>query len=190
MRLRQHARYRAGKAAIVERGRHIDYRQLDRMVDFSCHALRSMGIARGQLVGVSLQDRAEYLVILLAMSRLGADGFLYLRGRSRDMIIRGGVNIYPSDIESVVLRYPGVIEASAVAVPSQEFGEEIAVAFVARSVIEIEVLHAHCAAELARFKIPHYFLPFEELPKAGVGKADRKCVAATVITRIAGEALR
>jgi acyl-CoA synthetase (AMP-forming)/AMP-acid ligase II len=119
-----------------------------------------------------------------------ADGFLYLRGRSKDMIIRGGVNIYPSDIESVVLLYPGVVEASAVAVPSQEFGEEIAVAFVARGEIEIEALRAHCAAGLARFKIPRYFLPFEELPKAGIGKIDKQTVAATVIARIASETLK
>ncbi len=119
-----------------------------------------------------------------------ADGFLYLRGRSTDMIIRGGVNIYPSDVESVVLSYPGIVEASAVAVPSQEFGEEVALAFVARGEIEIAALRAHCAAVLARFKIPRYFLPFHELPKAGVGKVDRKNVAATVIARIAGEVRR
>jgi acyl-CoA synthetase (AMP-forming)/AMP-acid ligase II len=104
------------------------------------------------------------------------DGYLYLRGRSKDMIIRGGVNIYPADIESVVLQFPGVREACAVAVPSREFGEEIAVAFVAGGAVEIEALRAHCAAELARFKMP---------PTAGVGKIDKKIVAAVVMARTA-----
>ncbi len=124
------------------------------------------------------------------LGEFDVDGFLYLRGRSKDMINRGGVNIYPSDIESVVLRYPGVLEASAVAVPSQEFGEEIAVAFVAPGVIEIESLRAHCAAELARFKMPRYFLTFEELPMAGIGKIDKKNVTAAVIARLAGESFK
>lgn len=72
LRLRQHARYRPQKEAIVEPGRTIGYRMLDRMVDHGCHALIAKGVVRGALVGLSLQDRGEYLVVMLAMARVGA----------------------------------------------------------------------------------------------------------------------
>jgi acyl-CoA synthetase (AMP-forming)/AMP-acid ligase II len=101
------------------------------------------------------------------------------------MIIRGGVNIYPSDIESVVLQFPGVVEAAAVGVPSQEFGEDIAIAYVAHKALDIEALRAHCGAALARFKMPRYFIPVDDLPIAGIGKVNKKAVAATVLARIA-----
>ena len=113
------------------------------------------------------------------------DGFLYLRGRSQDLIIRGGVNIYPSDVESVVLQHPSVIEVTVVGVPSREFGEDLAVAAVTRGPMDVEALRAHCTMQLARYKVPRYFLQFDELPKAGVGKVDKKSVAAMVANRIA-----
>jgi acyl-CoA synthetase (AMP-forming)/AMP-acid ligase II len=118
------------------------------------------------------------------LGEFDVDGFIYLRGRSKDMIIRGGVNIYPSDIEAVVLQHPSVIEASVVGVPSKEFGEDLAVAAVTRGTLDVEALRAHCASVLARYKVPRYFLQFDELPKAGVGKIDKKAVAALVAEKI------
>lgn len=119
------------------------------------------------------------------LGEFDAEGYLYLRGRSKDMIIRGGVNIYPADIEAVVLEHPGVIEAAVVGVPSPEFGEDIAVAAVTRDAAAEESIRAHCAARLAKYKVPRFVLRFDDLPKAGVGKIDKKAVAALVAERLA-----
>jgi acyl-CoA synthetase (AMP-forming)/AMP-acid ligase II len=98
-----------------------------------------------------------------------ADGFLYLRGRSKDMIIRGGVNIYPGDIEAVLLEIPGVREAAVVGQPSREFGEEIA-AFVVSDGVDEPHLRAVCAEKLARYKQPRTFVFVDSLPKSSLGK--------------------
>lgn len=101
-----------------------------------------------------------------------ADGFLYLRGRSKDMIIRGGVNIYPNDIEAVLLEIEGVREAAVVGAPSTEFGEEVAAFLVAPGLDEDNV-RAVCAEKLARYKRPKLIRFVDDLPKTGVGKVDK-----------------
>ena len=72
------------------------------------------------------------------------DGFLYLTGRSKDMIIRGGVNIYPAEIEQTLAAHPAVAEAAVVGWPSQERGEEVAAFVVCRASVTEQDLLAHC----------------------------------------------
>ena len=98
------------------------------------------------------------------------DGFLYLAGRAKDMIIRGGVNIYPAEIEHVLSQHETVIEAAVVAWPSREFGEEIAAFVVARTTMDSQTLIAWCTGKLARYKLPREIFFVEDLPKSGVGK--------------------
>jgi acyl-CoA synthetase (AMP-forming)/AMP-acid ligase II len=105
---------------------------------------------------------------------LDPDGFLYLAGRATDMIIRGGVNIYPAEIEHVLTLHAAVHEAAVVAWPSREFGEEIAAFVVPRegadgSVIGDDLI-SHCRQKLARYKVPREVFVVDELPKSGVGK--------------------
>ncbi len=105
---------------------------------------------------------------------LDQDGFLYLAGRATDMIIRGGVNIYPAEIEHVLALHPAVHEAAVVAWPSREFGDEIAAFVVPRkgadgSVIGNDLI-SHCREKLARYKAPRQVFLVDELPKSGVGK--------------------
>lgn len=113
-----------------------------------------------------------------------AEGFLYLRGRSKDMIIRGGVNIYPGDIEAVLLRHDDVIEAAVVGVPSPDFGEEIAAAVVLRADADCDALRRHCAGVLAKYKVPRFILPFADLPKTSLGKIDKKALALAAGDRV------
>ena len=119
------------------------------------------------------------------LGEFDAEGYLRLRGRSKDMIIRGGVNIYPADIEAVLKQREEVRDAIAVAVPSREFGEDIAVAVVLHGPLDAAALKTHCAANLARYKVPRYFFDFPVLPTAGVGKIDRRAVSALVTARLA-----
>ncbi len=103
---------------------------------------------------------------------LDADGFLTLKDRSKDLIISGGSNIYPREVEEVLLTLPGVAEAAVVGAPDPEWGE-VVVAFVvaqAGATITPESLDAHCLAQMARFKRPKRYLMVAELPKNNYGK--------------------
>ncbi len=100
------------------------------------------------------------------------DGFLTLKDRSKDLIISGGANIYPREIEEVLLTYTGVAEVAVVGRPDQEWGEQV-VAFVvtdgARKLSEDE-LDKHCLENIARFKRPKLYVFVSELPKNHYGK--------------------
>ncbi|KUI41610.1 AMP-dependent synthetase [Mycobacterium sp. IS-1590] len=95
-------------------------------------------------------------------------GFLTLRDRSKDVVISGGSNIYPREVEEVLLEHPGVIEAGVVGAPDEEWGE-VVVAFIVGSV-SAEELDAHLLDRIARFKRPKRYEFIEELPKNSYGK--------------------
>jgi long-chain acyl-CoA synthetase len=100
------------------------------------------------------------------------DGFLTLHDRSKDMIISGGSNIYPREIEEVLLRHPGLVEVSVVGRPHREWGEEVVAFVVARPGAEITVaaLDGLCLDHIARFKRPRYYRFVGALPKNNYGK--------------------
>ncbi len=104
------------------------------------------------------------------LGKFDADGFLYLTGRAKDMIIRGGVNIYPAEIEQTLVAHPAVAEAAVVGWPSQERGEEVAAFVVCRASVTEHDLIGHCRASLAPYKIPKRIFVLDELPKSGLGK--------------------
>ena len=100
------------------------------------------------------------------------DGFLTLRDRSKDLIISGGSNIYPREIEEVLLRHEGVVECSVVGRPHPDWGEEVVAFVVARPGIEVEpgALDRLCLDHVARFKRPRVYHFVEALPKNEYGK--------------------
>ncbi len=103
-----------------------------------------------------------------------ADGFVYITGREKDMIIRGGVNVYPNEIESVLLGHEQVAEAAVVGAPSPQFGEEVIAYVTTRSRIEPEALRALCATQLAPYKVPKSVVVLPEMPRTNVGKIDKQ----------------
>ncbi len=101
-----------------------------------------------------------------------ADGYLTLKDRVKDMIISGGSNIYPREIEEVLLRHPSVQEVSVFGLPDPEWGENVVAAVVLRAgtaAAEPE-LDALCIEQIARFKRPKRYLFLSELPKNNYGK--------------------
>jgi len=100
------------------------------------------------------------------------DGFLTLRDRSKDMIISGGSNIYPREIEEVLLRHPDLVEVSVVGRPHPEWGEEVVAFVVTRPGAEIrtEALDRLCLDHIARFKRPRDYRFVDALPKNNHGK--------------------
>ncbi|MAL79332.1 MAG: AMP-dependent synthetase [Sneathiella sp.] len=106
------------------------------------------------------------------MGCFDADGFLTLKDRSKDLIISGGTNIYPREIEEALLTHPDVAEISVVGRPHADWGEEVIAFIVPRRGTQptIDELDRHCTAQIARFKRPKEYIFIDELPKNNYGK--------------------
>jgi acyl-CoA synthetase (AMP-forming)/AMP-acid ligase II len=114
------------------------------------------------------------------MGFLDADGFLHLTGREKELIIRGGVNISPVEIDGVLMQRAEIAEAATIGVPDRVWGEEVVSYVVLRPGTRFtpEELLAFCAAQLPAFKAPKQILLRNELPKSERGKLDRKALVA------------
>ncbi len=106
------------------------------------------------------------------LGAMDADGLVTLRDRAKDMIISGGSNIYPREIEEVLLRHPDVAEVSVVGRPHPEWGEEVVAFVVARAgaTVANAELDRLCLDHIARFKRPRRYHAVETLPKNNYGK--------------------
>ncbi|MCG6659596.1 AMP-binding protein [Halomonas campisalis] len=104
------------------------------------------------------------------IGRMAADGTLFLTDRVKDVIISGGTNIYPREVEEVLLQHPAVHEVSVIGAPHPEWGEEV-VAFVSlHRPLDPAELDQHCLERMARFKRPRRYEVLEALPKNAYGK--------------------
>ena len=101
---------------------------------------------------------------------LDAEGFLTIKDRSRDMIISGGANIYPREIEEVLLRHPAVAECAVVGRAHLEWGEEVVAFVVKRGDVGADELTSLCLENIARFKRPREYRFVEALPQNNYGK--------------------
>ncbi|MGE0747045.1 MAG: class I adenylate-forming enzyme family protein [Rhodospirillales bacterium] len=106
---------------------------------------------------------------------LDPDGFLRVTGRAKDLVIRGGVNIAPLEIDNVLMQHPDVFEAASVGVPDKIYGEELAAYVVPKpgKDLNLESVRAHCAAALPEFKLPKEIILTDAVPKNDRGKVDR-----------------
>jgi acyl-CoA synthetase (AMP-forming)/AMP-acid ligase II len=111
---------------------------------------------------------------------LDAHGFLHLTGRKKDLIIRGGVNISPVEIDGVLMQRAEIVEAATVGVPDTVWGEEVVSYVVLRpgEPFAPDDLMRYCATQLPAFKAPKQILLREALPKSARGKLDRKALLA------------
>jgi len=110
------------------------------------------------------------------MGRLDADNYLYIVERKKDLIIRGGFNIYPRDVEEALYAFPGVAEAAVIGLPDTLMGEEV-VAFVVLKpgqAATADEVAGFCQARLAKYKCPKEIRFVDALPKSPVGKILRK----------------
>jgi len=117
------------------------------------------------------------------VGRFDERGYLYVIDRIKDLVIRGGYNIAPKEVEEVIFNHPAVLEVAVVGLPDQEWGESLCAAVVARDGVSVDAkeLERWCRAQgLASIKIPSRFEVYPELPKNLVGKFDKKAIIAMV----------
>jgi acyl-CoA synthetase (AMP-forming)/AMP-acid ligase II len=105
------------------------------------------------------------------VATLDEEGFVYIQDRTKDMIISGGENVYPAEIENVLLSHPGIAEVAVIGQPSARWGESpLAVVVRADPALGAEAVLDHCRGKLARFKLPRAVEFVDEVPRNPTGK--------------------
>jgi acyl-coenzyme A synthetase/AMP-(fatty) acid ligase len=118
------------------------------------------------------------------MGVLDTDNYLYLRGRIDDMIISGGINVLPSQVEETILGHPAVSECVVIGIPDEQWGQRIAAFVVAKEPVTADELKAHVdATDLSHYKRPREYHLVSELPRGNTGKVSRRLLR----TQIAGK---
>jgi acyl-CoA synthetase (AMP-forming)/AMP-acid ligase II len=106
---------------------------------------------------------------------MDSDGFVFVKGRIKELIIKGGENISPREIDEALYKHPAVLDAAAVGIPDEHYGEEILCCCVLKPDCECteEELRAHCRKHLGEFKTPKVIKVMDDLPKGPSGKIQR-----------------
>ena len=110
------------------------------------------------------------------MGYLSENGYVYITDRKKDMILVSGFNVYPNEIEDVVVRHPAVLEAAAIGVPDAKSGEAVKLFIVCNEGMELDkaAIVAHCREHLTNYKVPRHVEFRDDLPKSNVGKILRR----------------
>jgi fatty-acyl-CoA synthase len=103
------------------------------------------------------------------------DGYVSIVGRIKDMVIRGGENVYPREIEEFLHGHPDIVDVHVVGVPDQRYGEELCACVRLRddATLDAAAIRAFCDGRLAHYKIPRYVITMSEFPMTVNGKLDR-----------------
>jgi o-succinylbenzoate---CoA ligase len=110
------------------------------------------------------------------------EGYLYVHDRREDLIVTGGENVYPAEVEAVLLAHSSVAEAAVFGVPNAEWGQTVAAAIALRGPLNVEELRVFCRARLAGFKVPRRLVVLEALPRNAAGKILRRELRAAFST--------
>jgi acyl-CoA synthetase (AMP-forming)/AMP-acid ligase II len=109
------------------------------------------------------------------------NGYLSLKGRLKEMIIRGGENVSPAEVEEILLAHPAVIDAACFGVPNEKYGEEVAAAVSLAAEASADELIRHCSESLTRFKVPKTVYVVDAIPRTPTGKLQRRRVATLLL---------
>jgi fatty-acyl-CoA synthase len=102
-------------------------------------------------------------------------GYVKITGRLKEMIIRGGENIYPREIEEFLYSYPGIKDVQVIGVPSEKYGEDVMAWVIPHDgvTLDTEAIQAYCRAEIAGFKVPKYLKFVDSFPTTVTGKVQK-----------------
>ncbi len=114
------------------------------------------------------------------------DGFFYLLDRKNDLLISGGYNVYPREVEEVLLAFDGVLEVAVIGLPDEKWGDRVHAVVSTRSPVEAEILLQFARERLASYKRPKSIEFWPELPKSAANKILRRTVRDRVLARLAG----
>ncbi|MUK88456.1 long-chain-fatty-acid--CoA ligase [Ornithinibacillus sp. L9] len=115
------------------------------------------------------------------------DGYVYIVGRKKDMIITGGENVYPLEIEHWLESHEGIMEAAVIGLPDDKWGEVVTAFVVVKNNLAQDELRAYCEQKLTRYKIPKQFYFLNELPKTHVGKINKALLKKRTMEDVAGK---
>jgi len=126
----------------------------------------------------ALEFRNDGFFITGDLARIGADGYVSIVGRAKDLIISGGLNVYPKEIESVIDDLPGVVESAVIGVPHPDFGEAVAAVVVGApgAALDEDAVIAAVRARLAGFKVPKRVWFTASLPRNAMGKVQKNAL--------------
>lgn len=110
------------------------------------------------------------------LARQDDEGYFYIAGRAKDMIITGGENVYPAEVEAVLHQHPAVASAAVIGLPDAKWGERVVAAIIQRADVSAEELIAFCQDKLARYKIPKRIFFVANFPLAGSGKIVKRLI--------------
>lgn len=124
------------------------------------------------------------------LAEIGADGYCRIVGRVKDMVIRGGENIYPREVEEYLYRHPGIENVQVFGVPDAKYGEELCAWIKLRRGhrLDEDELRAFCREQIAYYKIPRHVVFVDEFPMTVTGKVQKFAMRAAMIERLAGSA--
>jgi malonyl-CoA/methylmalonyl-CoA synthetase len=108
------------------------------------------------------------------------DGYFTLKGRAKDLIITGGMNVYPPEVELVLMEYPGVSACAVIGCPDDEWGEKVTAVIIPKTTITPEAVITHCREHLAAYKVPRRVLLVESLPQNALGKVQKAILRETL----------
>jgi acyl-CoA synthetase (AMP-forming)/AMP-acid ligase II len=112
------------------------------------------------------------------------DGFFYLLDRKNDMLISGGFNVYPREVEEALMAFDGVLEAAVVGLPDDKWGERVHAVVTTRAPVDLEAMRNFARMRLASYKCPKTIEVWPELPKSAANKILRRTVREQVVARL------
>ena len=109
------------------------------------------------------------------LATMDEEGYLNIVGRSKDMVIRGGENVYPREIEEFLYTHDGIADVQVVGVPDEKYGEELCAWVIARADagLDEDAVRDYCRGRLAHFKVPRYVIFVDEFPMTITGKVQK-----------------
>ena len=118
------------------------------------------------------------------LAKKDEEDYFYIVDRKKDLIIVGGYNVYPREVEEVLFAHPNVIEAAVIGVPDSDFGEAVHAYVVLKdSAMTAEQLQAYCSEHIVKYKVPKSIEVLDELPKNATGKILRRSLKEIVAAK-------
>ena len=120
------------------------------------------------------QKIASYITVTGDLARQDDEGYVYLVDRKNDMLISGGYNVYPREVEDVLMAFDGVVEAAVVGLPDEKWGDLVYAVVAGRPDLDLDALNQYARDKLASYKRPKGLAIWPELPKSAANKILRR----------------